>query len=110
VNLIVHGLNDRLDENVETVVYRVLQELVNNVIKHAQATEITIQLIHEATELSIMVEDNGVGFDIHTLSDKAGIGLKNITSRIEYLNGHVHFDSSLGNGTTAMIEIPLDSK
>ena len=107
VNLIVHGLNDRLDENVETVVYRVLQELVNNVIKHAHASEITIQLIREKTELSIMVEDNGKGFDTSTLTEKAGIGLKNIESRIEYLNGSVHFDSSPGNGTTVMVEIPL---
>lgn len=107
VNLIVHGLNDRLDENVETVVYRVLQELVNNVIKHAHASEITIQLIREKTELSIVVEDNGNGFDTSTLSEKAGIGLKNIESRIEYLNGSVHFDSSPGKGTTVMVEIPL---
>jgi signal transduction histidine kinase len=56
-----------------------------------------------------MVEDNGRGFDINTLGDKAGMGLKNITSRVEYLNGHVHFDSSIGNGTTVMIDIPLEN-
>jgi signal transduction histidine kinase len=109
INLVVHGLKNRLDENIETVVYRVLQELVNNIIKHADATEITIQLLHEQTELHIMVEDNGRGFDINTLGDKAGMGLKNITSRVEYLNGHVHFDSSIGNGTTVMIDIPLEN-
>jgi signal transduction histidine kinase len=109
INLIIHGLNDRLNENVETVVFRVLQELVNNIIKHAEATEITIQLVKEQLELSIMVEDNGKGFDIKTLGEKAGIGLKNIESRVEYLNGHVHFDSSIGNGTTVMIDIPLEN-
>ncbi len=108
IHLIIHGLNDRLNEHVETVVFRVLQELVNNIIKHANATEITIQLLKEQQELSIMVEDNGKGFDINTLNEKAGIGLKNIESRVEYLNGHVHFDSSIGNGTTVMIDIPLD--
>lgn len=107
VNLIVHGLNERLDENVETVVYRVLQELVNNVIKHAHATEIIIQLIRDHHELSIVVEDNGRGFDSRKLSDKMGIGLKNIESRIEYLNGNIYFDSSPKQGTTVMVEIPL---
>lgn len=109
INLVVMGLKDRLHENVETVVYRVLQELVNNIIKHAAATDITIQLLHEKSELHIMVEDNGKGFDIQTLNEKAGMGLKNITSRVEYLNGHVHFDSSIGNGTTVMIDIPLEN-
>jgi signal transduction histidine kinase len=108
INLVVMGLKDRLHENVETVVYRVLQELVNNIIKHAAATDITIQLLHEKSELHIMVEDNGKGFDIQTLNENAGMGLKNITSRVEYLNGHVHFDSSIGNGTTVMIDIPLE--
>lgn len=109
INLIIHGLNDRLNENVETVVFRVLQELVNNINKHAEATEITIQLVKEQQELSMMVEDNGKGFDIKTLGEKAGIGLKNIESRVEYLNGQVHFDSSIGNGTTVMIDIPLEN-
>jgi signal transduction histidine kinase len=108
INLVLHGLNDRLNENVETVVFRVLQELVNNIIKHAHATEITIQLIKENTELHIMVEDNGKGFDINQLEEKSGIGLKNITSRVEYLNGTVDFDSTIGKGTTVMIDLPLE--
>lgn len=107
INLDIHGLNQRLNENIETVIFRVLQELVNNIIKHAQASEITIQLIRDTTELTFTVEDNGIGFDTTKLNKKAGMGIKNISSRIEYLHGTVVFDSTPGNGTTVIIEIPL---
>jgi len=96
-----------LNENVETVVFRVLQELVSNIMKHARANEVTVQLLREGDELSIMVEDNGQGFDPGKLSPDTGMGLRNIRSRVEYLGGHVDFDSSPGRGTTVMIEIPL---
>jgi two-component system NarL family sensor kinase len=86
----------------------VLQELVNNIIKHAQANEVSIQLVKHETELNIMVEDNGKGFDVtKTLDEAAGIGLKNIQSRIAFLNGNVYFDSFPGKGTTVTIELPV---
>lgn len=110
INLDIHGLNKRLHENIETVIFRVLQELVNNIIKHAQANEITIQLIRDATELTLTVEDNGIGFDTSGLSKKAGMGIKNIESRIDYLNGTVVFDSTPGKGTTVIVEIPLNEQ
>ncbi|MBL7755066.1 MAG: sensor histidine kinase [Chitinophagaceae bacterium] len=106
INLVTHGLQERLPQNMEHVVFRVLQELVNNILKHAQANEVTIQLIREGTEFTLMVEDNGQGFDVATVMDK-GIGLKNIESRISYLHGQVHFDSRPGRGTTVIIEIPI---
>lgn len=107
INLEVTGLNNRIDSGVETVIFRVLQELVNNIIKHAKASEITIQLFREKNELSLIVEDNGVGFDISKLTEKSGMGLKNIESRVEYLNGTVHFDSTVSRGTTVIVEIPI---
>lgn len=107
INLLIHGLNDRLPENVETVVFRVLQELVNNIIKHANASEVTIQLTRDEKELNVMVEDNGNGFDTTNVKTNAGIGLKNIESRVSYLNGYVEFDSLPGKGTTVVIDIPL---
>lgn len=106
INLVTHGLQERLPQNMEHVIFRVLQELVNNILKHAQASEVTIQLIRENDEFTMMVEDNGQGFDVSTVMDK-GIGLKNIDSRINYLNGQVHFDSQPGRGTTVIIEIPV---
>ena len=107
VDLEIVGLETRLDNQVETVLYRVIQEIVNNIIKHAKASQISMQLIRHETELNIMIEDNGVGFDTNQLDDFEGIGLKGIKTRIEFLNGSVHFDSSIGRGTTVIIDIPL---
>jgi signal transduction histidine kinase len=107
VDLEIVGLDTRLDNQVETVLYRVIQEIVNNIIKHAQATQISMQLIRHDTELNVMIEDNGIGFDTNKLDNFEGIGLKGIQTRIEFLNGSVHFDSSIGRGTTVIIDVPL---
>ncbi len=109
VDLHIVGLNDRLDSSVETVLYRVIQECVSNIIKHAEASHINIQLIKHETHLNLMIEDNGKGFDTQKLANFEGIGIKNIVSRVMYLNGTVDFDSTPGNGTTVVIDIPLGS-
>lgn len=107
IDLEIVGLNNRLDSNVETILYRVIQEIVNNIIKHAKASQISMQLVKHESELNIMIEDNGVGFDTTLIESFDGIGLKGIQSRIDFLNGTVHFDSTLGKGTTVIIDIPL---
>lgn len=108
INLEIIGLEQRLDFGIENVLYRVLQEIVNNIIKHAQASIINIQLIKHQNELSLMVEDNGVGFVLdNILASGKGIGLKNIESRISLINGKVFFDSFPSKGTTVNIEIPV---
>jgi signal transduction histidine kinase len=108
INLEIVGLSERLEQTVETVLFRVLQELVNNIIKHAKASEVSIQLIRHEEELTILIEDNGVGFDVDkVLAKEGGIGLKNIQSRVAFLNGQVFFDSHLNKGTTVTIEIPV---
>jgi two-component system NarL family sensor kinase len=107
VDLEIVGLDNRLDNQIETVLYRVIQEIVNNIIKHARASQISMQLIRHEAELNIMIEDNGVGFDTAKLDTFDGIGLKGIQTRIEFLNGSVHFDSSVGRGTTVIIDVPL---
>ncbi|MBP6756749.1 MAG: histidine kinase, partial [Bacteroidia bacterium] len=90
-----------------TVLYRVLQELVGNVVKHSEATHVQVQLIRNEKELTMMVEDDGRGFDTAKIADYKGIGLKNIISRIDFLNGKVNFDSSPNSGTTVVVEVPL---
>ena len=85
-----------------------LQETVSNIIKHAQASKVSIQLIRDGNELTMMIEDNGKGFDTARLNNFNGIGLKNIISRVEYLNGQVDFDSHPGKGTTVVVELALD--
>ena len=109
INLEVVGLDrgGRLEPTVENVLFRVIQELVQNILKHARATEITLQIVRHEHELTVLVEDNGVGFDPAALGEEAGIGLKNIESRMAYLGGRVEFDAAPGRGTTVTLEVPL---
>jgi signal transduction histidine kinase len=107
VDLEIVGLDKRLDENAETSLYRAIQEIINNIIKHAKANKISIQLVRHENELSVIIEDNGKGFDTSRLNNFEGIGLKNIISRIEFINGKVHFDSTPGHGTTVVMNVPL---
>lgn len=106
VDLSSEGLNERLDTNVETVLYRVIQECVNNVIKHSGANHLDISLIKDADGISATIEDNGKGFDIDQSKHFEGMGLKNIITRVEYLKGTVEFDSKPGRGTLVAIHIP----
>lgn len=108
IDLQIIGLDKELDKTTEIILYRVLQELVSNIIKHAEASKLDIQVIaHEDNMLNITVEDNGKGFDTNNLEVFEGIGLKNIISRIKYLNGSIHFDSTPGNGTMVIIDVPM---
>lgn len=101
------GLNDRLESSTETVLYRVIQESVNNVIKHADATLLDILLLCDKEEITVSIEDNGKGFDSTDKSKFTGIGLKNMMSRVEYLKGSVDISSAPGKGTLVAIYIPL---
>ncbi|MBP9689057.1 MAG: tetratricopeptide repeat protein [Bacteroidia bacterium] len=107
VNLEIVGLKDSLPANISTVLYRVVQECVTNIVKHAQASVVTIQFIMHQDNLTIMIEDNGVGFDTKNINQFEGIGLKNMISRVEFLNGTVDFDSTIGKGTTTIINVPV---
>jgi signal transduction histidine kinase len=109
INLYTEGLNERLDGNTETVLYRVIQECVNNVIKHSGANNLDISLIKDNDGISATVEDNGQGFNTMDRQKIEGIGLKNIRSRVEFLKGTVDFDSSLGKGTLVAIHVPAVS-
>lgn len=103
----VVGIEQRLPTDKETIVYRAIQELVTNTIRHAAATKLSVQVIRHDNELTVMVEDNGKGYDISKIKEVAGIGLKNIISRVEFAGGSIHFDSALGKGSTTTVELPL---
>ena len=107
VHVYTEGLDEKLDSNVETVLYRVIQECVHNAMKHAQATNLDISLIRDKDGISGTVEDNGKGFDPADKEKFEGIGLKNIITRIEYLRGTVDFDSAPGRGTVIAMHVPL---
>ncbi|WP_178989579.1 tetratricopeptide repeat protein [Winogradskyella schleiferi] len=99
------GNNLRISKKAEVNIFRIIQELISNAIKHAEASEITVQISHRANEIQITVEDNGKGFDRNDVEIK-GIGLSNIQSRIDYLNASLDFMSNK-NGTSYTIDIDL---
>ncbi|MGF6926033.1 signal transduction histidine kinase [Chitinophaga sp. W2I13] len=100
------GDMQRFRGNFELSVYRIVQELINNVIKHAHATEALVQLTQHDQLLTITVEDNGVGFE-DIAKSTTGMGLKNLHTRIKSLNGHLTLTAIPGCGTTAYIEFNI---
>jgi signal transduction histidine kinase len=108
VHVYTQGLDERLDSNMETILYRIIQECVNNVIKHSGADTLDITIIKEAGELTATIEDNGKGFDTTDKEKFEGIGLKNMRTRIDYLKGSIDFDSAPGHGTVVALHIPLN--
>jgi signal transduction histidine kinase len=95
----------RYPEEIEVSAYRVIQELVNNVVKHSRATQVSIQIMENREKLVIIVEDNGVGFDPE--NQAGGIGLLNMRSRVNALDGELNFEPSPTSGTIAMARIPI---
>ncbi len=99
------GINSRFNENIEIALYRIAQELINNVIKHSNANKVNIQLFKTSSDILLIVEDNGKGIDV--LQHKKGIGLMNISSRLDTINGRVNFEPSPESGTLVTIKIPI---
>lgn len=106
LNLYPEAELDKLPNELKIELYRIIQELVSNMIKYSKADIVDIQILRADKYLNLMLEDNGVGFD--TNGHTNGIGLKNIRSRIAALNGICRIESSLGNWTLVNIEIPLN--
>jgi len=106
VNVIHHGLDKKLESSLELIIFRTVQELLSNVVKHAKATECIVNLTSYEDNLNIMVEDNGIGFNATHLPENDGMGLHSIEKRIENLEGSFEIDSHLGRGTTINIDIP----
>jgi len=101
----------RLDSLIEINIYRLTQEAINNAIKYADSSHIIVQLSHSNTLLSIIVDDNGKGFDIHAVDKKrnseSGMGLLFMKERIQYINGRVFIKSIPGEGTRITFNIPI---
>ncbi len=110
VSLEITGLNDKLDDFLEHAVFRSVQEIVNNTIMHAKASRIIIQITGNGEDLTMMIEDDGTGFDPNDLSQNGGIGLKSSATRIESLGGQFYIDSVIGRGTIVTMIIPLFQK
>ena len=90
--------------------YRMIQELLNNIIKYASAKEVLVQLSKNEKNISLTVEDDGIGFDISTIKNKDGIGLMSMQNRIHLLGGKMDIDSAINKGTSINIELPVSCK
>jgi signal transduction histidine kinase len=102
------GIEKRLNQTIEVNVYRIIQEWINNVIKYSGAKKLTIQLTGYETEINILIEDNGIGFEKEKLTKSSGWGWKNIQSRLEAINGILEIDSRTGiPGTSFIIDLPI---
>jgi signal transduction histidine kinase len=99
-----YEMPEKLDKMISLSVYRIIQELLNNSLKHAQANEILIQINTEDDELVIQYEDDGIGFDQNNLRRK-GMGLENIKSRVNYMHGTIVMDSESAKGMSVLIRI-----
>lgn len=97
--------DDDMPQTTRMMFYRIVQELLTNAVKHANASRILVQLIQNGSKLSLTVEDNGSGFDPDSKIHGAGLGLSTVKSRVEYLKGHLELLSEHGTGTTVNIDI-----
>lgn len=99
------NIDERLPQKIEVTIYRITQELINNIIKHSKASEVNVQLFNTNNTVILILEDNGVGFS--SAKNKKGIGLLNISSRLDLVKGDVNFEPSPKSGTLVTIKIPL---
>lgn len=107
VNVSTFGMEERLDRLMEIQIYRIIQELIGNILKHAQAKKIEVQLNRFDDVVNIMIEDDGIGFETKSLSAKSrGLGLKNVANRVDELSGKWSIDSKPGGGTSVSVDIP----
>nr|WKN34598.1 PAS domain S-box protein [Tunicatimonas sp. TK19036] len=110
VHLQVYNMERTLDQSSTIGLYRVSQELINNALKHAQATRIDIQLVGHNSSIVLSVEDDGIGFDHekNNSSPSRGYGLTNIETRVKSLSGTFNVETRSGEGTLVIVEIPLN--
>ena len=108
VSLQINGLDRRLNAGTEIMLYRIIQELLNNIVKHAEASEAIVQFIQNGNHLSVTVEDNGRGFNTADADLQKKAGIENIKNRVDYLNGSITIESAKNLGTTVMMDFLLN--
>ena len=107
------GLEEKLSPQIETAFYRIVQEALNNIAKHAQANRVEVSLVKRDSRIYASIHDNGKGFDLekalHPESPEAGFGIIGIKERVSLLGGQIDIQSRPGFGTLISIEIPYES-
>ena len=107
VDLEIRNVPDNIDTTKQITLYRLLQEILSNIRKHAQATSVLIQLFGHGDKLHLIIEDDGKGFDYQKQMAAKGLGLKSINSRVEFLDGEIEWDSRPNEGTTITMNFPI---
>ena len=97
--------NAAIDQTTSITIYRIVQELINNTMKHAAAKTAIVQVAKSDQQLTVTVEDDGKGFDTSILNKAKGIGWSNIQNRVEFLKGKLDVNSAAGKGTSVLIEL-----
>lgn len=109
--IVIEGDPYRLEGQKEIVLFRVVQEILNNTLKHAAAKHITVTLHYESAQFTLTVQDDGKGFDIDTVMGRemsqSGAGLRNIKRRTELVGGSCKTESAPGSGTKLMLQLPV---
>lgn len=102
--------NQVFPKQIELIYYRIVQELINNSLKHANPTKINIDIELQNKHLLLTISDDGLGFDLKQVmtNPKNGIGIRNIQSRLSLVNGTINYETSIGNGTKIMVDVELD--
>ncbi|WP_339699573.1 response regulator [uncultured Roseivirga sp.] len=101
-------VSENISEDKYMTIYRVIQEIFNNMIKHAQATECLVSFTQKENVVNILIKDNGRGFDLDSINIKPSFGIDNIQSRVNLLNGTCTLDSKKGEGTSYEISFPMN--
>lgn len=107
VNLHMDDLNLKVNEKIGFALYRIMQEIFSNIIKHSKADNVSVNMKKEKSMLICLIEDNGVGFDVNAIKQSSGIGWKSILSRLEVVNGKISIDSDINKGTRVKISVPF---
>lgn len=102
------GMEKRLGMDTEIMLYRIIQELLNNIMKHAHAKKAIVQFVRDGNRLSITVEDDGRGFDAASVEGNNHAGMASVKSRVNYLNGQLNIDSQKDVGTTILMDFLIN--
>ncbi|SDR69163.1 Histidine kinase-, DNA gyrase B-, and HSP90-like ATPase [Polaribacter sp. KT25b] len=103
----IDAINSCFTESISLNFYRLIQECLTNIVKHAKAKSVTISIKREANTILTLISDNGKGFDINDGKKKYSLGLKTISERIRIMDGNLSIDSKLGSGTSFIFSIPI---
>ncbi len=107
IKFLIEGIHARLPAPIEVAVYRIIQEVINNMIKHSRADQIEVNVLGKGNTLHLSISDNGVGFEKEMITKSKGLGWKSVFSRIAMLKGNIEVDTQPGKGTIINIQFAI---